>query len=474
VLPPATEKVDEELQDATSPEGSRSEDTESLEEIIKMMKLTASEEDRRQLDDDEEDQGNPSWAGAGLSQLASLQQANPMEPAKCLQLQRHRPQTGQPSMVSLPKAGLLQLQSRRTLPRLFSRSFATESGPPPESKTTEKEVKFSPLSPQLAPAPVQSHRTAVYTKLKEFQFGVVAPEHIRATISEDAKIINPLFDVNYLKRLYHEKFEDILVASGVLVDPSDETYLAALDAGLSSAWEDVFHQKGPLYLTTLDVMRTVVALHPQKWRRLIDYIRDRKIIVIKRWDLSLGTVENMVYSHGFKPLGGRKLYRGQTDASFRKKMNRAALCGITWDDTQVLDCLICLGIACKSNVEAEMLSALMLLRRVHDMQIEDLMLHTDCSHVDGVLREEMVVNANSEHAELSRLLVGLKARFKNIFCHLEPREKLVFPDFLLRLERSGNLVFEEVLRTWSPHLLGLPIFRIKQKRHKIEKDLIGT
>jgi hypothetical protein len=101
VLPPATEKVDEELQDATSPEGSRSEDTESLEEIMKMMKLTASEEDRRQLDDDEEDQGNPSWAGAGLSQLASLQQANPMEPAKCLQLQRHRPQTGQPSMLSL-------------------------------------------------------------------------------------------------------------------------------------------------------------------------------------------------------------------------------------------------------------------------------------------------------------------------------------------------------------------------------------
>ncbi|KAM0839737.1 hypothetical protein ACQ4PT_060114 [Festuca glaucescens] len=475
VLPPATEKVDEELQDATSPEGSRWEDTESVEEIMRMVKLTASEEDRR-LDDDKEDQGNPSWAGAGLSQLASLQQANPMEPAKCLQLQRHRPQTVQPSntavMLSLPKASLLQLQSRLTLPRLFSRSFATDSGPPAKSKKTEKVVKFSPLSPQIAPASVQSHRFGVYTKLKEFEFGFMDPEHILATITGDANVINSQFDVNYLKRLYHEKFEDILVASGIFVDSSDETYLAALDAALCSAWEDVFHQKGPLYLTTLDVMRTVVALHPSKWRNLTDYLRDRKIIIIKRWDLSLGSVENMVYSHGFKPLGGRKLYRGQTDASFMKKLNRAALCGITWDDTQVFDCLICLGIACKSNVEAEMLSAVMILRRVHDLQIEDFMLHTDCSHVDGVLREEMVVKANSEHAELSRLLVGLKARFRNIFCQLEPREKLMFPDFLLRLERAKNLVFEEVLRIWSPHLLGLPIFRIKQKRHKVVKDLI--
>jgi hypothetical protein len=110
------------------------------------------------------------------------------------------------------------------------------------------------------------------------------------------------------------------------------------------------------------------------------------------------------------------------------------------------------------------------LRRALDLGVEDYILYTHCSHVDGVLREETVVK---DHEELSKILIGLKARFRNIFCQLEPREKLIFPDCVLRLERATVLVFEEILRIWSPHLLGLPVFRIHQKRHEILRDLIG-
>ncbi|XP_044337312.1 uncharacterized protein [Triticum aestivum] len=110
----------------------------------------------------------------------------------------------------------------------------------------------------------------------------------------------------------------------------------------------------------------------------------------------------------------------------------------------------------------------MLMRRAVDLKINDLLIYTDCSHCDRVVREVEIVQPKDKHAELSVAVLGLKAKFDNVFCQLEPREKLLFPDSLISLWRNSSSphanIFEGLLGIWSPHLLGLPVFRIHQTR----------
>lgn len=74
------------------------------------------------------------------------------------------------------------------------------------------------------------------------------------------------------------------------------------------------------YLTSLDLMRTLIALHPSKWSSLLIYLRDNNILVIERYDLSIVSIECTMYEHGLKyVLRDEILYKGQSDATFVRK-----------------------------------------------------------------------------------------------------------------------------------------------------------
>lgn len=332
------------------------------------------------------------------------------------------------------------------------------------SDCDDKKVYFKPILPNNPPDAIKSHEVQFLNNLAMFNLSLVEPRHFLDTLNQDTKLFRPQFDLIHLKWLYFGLIKEILVANGLSIDErvADDTYLRDLSQKLCSVLGKPFIR----CITSLDLMRTLVALPNLKWTFLLDHLRDCKVMVLEEWDLSIATIETMVYKKGWKvPLGDRTLYQGQTDAAYRNRL--ATLCSIIWKDDQIIDCCICRSIKCGSSLEAELLSMFLLERRAIDLGIKDLMVITDNDHVDKTVREEIKEKSDGRIKDLSMALLGLKSKYETFLCQLEPREQLLFPDSLVNLKaiKSGTIstgAFQEIIDRWSPLLLGQPLFRVHQ------------
>lgn len=104
-----------------------------------------------------------------------------------------------------------------------------------------------------------------------------------------------------------------------------------------------------------------------------------------------------------------------------------------------------------------------------DMKISGLYVTTDNKDVHRILRETYPIIPDIKNSELCLLLRILKRYYKYLLCSSQPREKMHFPDSLLKYKESESSM-EHILASWSHLFAGLPLFPMHQSRKKIERE----
>jgi hypothetical protein len=91
---------------------------------------------------------------------------------------------------------------------------------------------------------------------------------------EDYKyLVEEGLDLEEMKKLYHELVRPVLVASCLILEHhivSPET------KALDQKFKDKFG-KPPIYLSALDIMKTLIAMEPSRWSYLMDFLREKRI-----------------------------------------------------------------------------------------------------------------------------------------------------------------------------------------------------
>jgi hypothetical protein len=207
---------------------------------------------------------------------------------------------------------------------------------------------------------------------------------------------------------------------------------------------------------------------PRSSRRLfLDFLSDERVIVTPDWETMDIIVTHTLYDHGLMcPPDGRKLYKGESDASFDHvgkkpgQEKKARIGVITWKDDQILWSDVLENVACDSSVQAEALAMCLLFKRAIQQGISSLEVYTDCDVVDRVIRGDERPGDKKTLGELYSLLRWMVSHFHELVCRWVPRQIITFVDGLLRNnELFGRVVLDVIGRTHTDNKLAISILK---------------
>ncbi|KAM0870899.1 hypothetical protein ACQ4PT_039747 [Festuca glaucescens] len=253
-------------------------------------------------------------------------------------------------------------------------------------------------------------------------------------------------------------------------------------AGLHDAYKRITGQRDPYYISSRDLMIILKCMKKGQWGYFLDFLSAKRVLIIEDWFNSYGTLFGSgKYDHGMIPPDGTEFYKGECDASV--KDGKARICAIIWKGNQVIACQLIEDIPIEqkkgdekgkqASAKAEAIGMYYLLKLALSKGIENLQVSTDNRTVDEVLRGIHEISEDNNCKEIYRVLRYLKRYFSVLVSRWEPRENLYFPDGLIRSFKHGitpgskNSGFmRNLLRKWSYHLNGYPVFYLSQKKKK--------
>ena len=141
-------------------------------------------------------------------------------------------------------------------------------------------------------------------------------------------------------------------------------------------------------------------------RPFLDFLCDEHVIVTPDWETMNPSVTHILYDHGLRcPPHGRKLHKGESDASYNQFSKKARIGIIIWRDDQVVLSEVMEELDCNgSSVQAEALAMYLLLKRAIQQGIRSLEVCTECEVVDRVIRGEQRPGDKDTLGELYNLL----------------------------------------------------------------------
>uniref|UniRef100_A0A0E0H8W7 RNase H type-1 domain-containing protein n=1 Tax=Oryza nivara TaxID=4536 RepID=A0A0E0H8W7_ORYNI len=288
---------------------------------------------------------------------------------------------------------------------------------------------------------------------------------------EDYKyLVEEGLDLEEMKKLYHELVRPVLVASCLILEHhivSPET------KALDQKFKDKFG-KPPIYLSALDIMKTLIAMEPSRWSYLMDFLREKRILVTENWEVSLGSIECIMHDDSISfMMNGRVVFKGQSDGRYNHGTGTADLCtAITGVATDIVDCAIYREVPCNSPTHAELLGMYVLERRAISLKILLFDVKTDNAFVSETVRDMFPITPNTTEKDLCQVLRSMKVYFEHFNCRCEPREKLELVDSLMKM-KDNELTMESIKDKWAHYLMRLPVFRAHQPTKTIRKDYIN-
>lgn len=262
----------------------------------------------------------------------------------------------------------------------------------------------------------------------------------------------------------YNKFVRPLLASSCLILPHGLGHPSTLFLH-KQTFEILDHN--PSYLSCFDLMSYKSGVRDaEEWYFFMDHLVKKKIYIVEVWNLTLSTVETLMYDHGIVgPDDGTdaEFYKGECDASFEK--GRANLSFIIWKGDKIIHSEVIKGIRCKNATEAEAYAAFALLFKASELNIQKLLVCSDCKAVCSILSGEMEIGSNHLHRNLYLTLRSMKRLFKKLIVSWKPREVNSFADDLTKASdvSLASVVFPTIImRRWAHHLKGLPLFRIER------------
>ena len=141
-------------------------------------------------------------------------------------------------------------------------------------------------------------------------------------------------------------------------------------------------------------------------RPFLDFLCDEHVIVTPDWETMNPSVTHILYDHGLRcPPHGRKLHKGESDASYNQFSKKARIGIIIWRDDQVVLSEVMEELDCNgSSVQAEALAMYLLLKRAIQQGIRSLEVCTECEVVDRVICGEQRPGDKDTLGELYNLL----------------------------------------------------------------------
>ena len=173
-------------------------------------------------------------------------------------------------------------------------------------------------------------------------------------------------------------------------------------------------------------------------RPFLDFLCDEHVIVTPDWETMNPSVTHILYDHGLRcPPHGRKLHKGESDASYNQFSKKARIGIIIWRDDQVVLSEVMEELDCNgSSVQAEALAMYLLLKRAIQQGIRSLEVCADCEVVDRVICGEQRPGDKDTLGELSNHLRWMISHFDELTCRRVPnRECVSFVDGFLRNTR---------------------------------------
>lgn len=233
----------------------------------------------------------------------------------------------------------------------------------------------------------------------------------------------------------------------------------------------------PRYFSVFDVMTYEDGVRgPLEWTQFLDHLTKWRVYIIEDVDmddedmkdedmkLSISSIETLIYDLGIKGPNdetGVDFYKGECDASFVK--NTATLSYFIWKGDVVVFSEIYQNVQCKSASEAEVYAAFALLSKAKDLKILKLLVYSDCEAVSKIISGQLIIDKGHKERNTYLMLRSMKRHFSNLIAAWKPRELMVFPDHIgkVNISDEGKSLITDVMERCSSYLKGLPVFRIE-------------
>ncbi|CAL5063573.1 unnamed protein product [Urochloa decumbens] len=223
------------------------------------------------------------------------------------------------------------------------------------------------------------------------------------------------------------------------------------------------------YICGRSISTFIIIFVPNRdYMRFRDQIISSRVHLIDNWQSTFSNVEKLYYDYGVKgPSDGVDIYKGECDASFDSNSKTATLAFIIWKDDKVLWSQVIRGFDCGSAQEAEACAALALVWKATELEkgtITNLIVYTDSMPTAGIMSGSMTIKRNDRNFGLYMLLRGTRQRFDRLIAEWKSRELQFLPDALASSQDVdyGPLYTGTILKKFSYHLSGLPLFKLSQ------------
>lgn len=265
------------------------------------------------------------------------------------------------------------------------------------------------------------------------------------------------FEERYINDVKHLLVARCLIAPKGLYDPSTvflhiQTYKIA--------------KYNPNYLSIFDVMSYEHGVSDfVEWNLFLEYLVTKRIYIIEDWNLSLSSIEILVYDHGIKSVDDGDgtqvdIYKGECDASFSKGIARLSY--FIWKGDSIVQSEIFMDIKCDSATEAEIFVGFALISKAKELEIQKLLVCSDCLTLCKILNGQLIINNLHPQRNKYLMIRSMKRHFKNLIVTWKPRELMVFADELAKSDENDPFVIKKIFQKWPYHLKGLPVFRIER------------